>query len=135
MDDCLIFGDNKSELSAIKSESIAFLESYRLMLHDQKSQLFPRRNGIKFLGFHLYPDYRWIRRENLIRFKKRWSKKQMQFYNSEIDFEHLKLSLNGWLGYSLYYDTSRLINKLLMKYKFRKGSLNEVGFSFFLPQG
>jgi len=135
MDDCLIFDDDKRTLTMLKNSAIYFLESYRLKLHDEKSQVFPCENGVKFLGFHIWPDRMRILRENLKRFKKRWRNYQKDYFEGKIEFNRLKLSLNGWLGYSANQYTTNLINEILDGYKFKTSASKDSGFTFCLPLG
>jgi len=135
MDDCLIFSATKSDLAAVKKQATEYLADLRLKVHTQKSQIFPSSDGVNFLGFHLYPFYRRIRRANLIRFKNAWLIRQRQYRNSEIDFKKLLLSLNGWLGFGSHPDTNRLINSILQQYRFTQPEAGSVGFTFYLPLG
>ena len=70
-DDVLLFGDDKAQLHAQRAAISVFLERLRLVPHDRKTQVYPVASGIPFLGFHLYPDRRRLKRPSIIRFKRR----------------------------------------------------------------
>ena len=75
MDDFLIFGDDKEELRAVKDRVRQFLSGkLNLTLHEGKSQIYRTGNGIKFLGFRIFRDYRRLAADNVRRFRKRLGK-------------------------------------------------------------
>ena len=127
MDDALLFGSNKKLLFELKSQIDEFLIRLRLKLHQNKTQIFPTKNGVKFLGFHLYPGYRRIHPDNLKRFKRQFKQRIYQYENGERTFENLLLSLNGWLGFADKNRHTKLINTIL---KSLHVNHQEKGYSF-----
>lgn len=130
MDDGVIFSNNKFELHEIKNKIIQFCNKKRLKLHQNKTQIFPVKNGLKYLGFHIYPNYCRILRPNLIRFKHNFKLRCKQYETGEIAWTNLLLSLNAWLGYVGVGKYTNIINQILLNIKFyhpdnRKG---EYGF-------
>lgn len=113
MDDCLCFGNSKQEMLAYRYSIQKYLEKLRLKIHPEKTQIFPAKNGVKFLGFTIYPSFRRIRRENLKRFKKKFKRRINKYENEEIAFDNLLMSLNGWLGFADANRNKKLINKIL----------------------
>jgi RNA-directed DNA polymerase len=113
MDDLLLFGQNKAELQQVKAEIGAFLQESRLCLHPQKTQVFPAKNGVPYLGFHLYSHCRRIQRGNLQRFTRKFKKRVELFQRGTLSHERLLLSLNAWLGFADREKHRRLINHLL----------------------
>jgi len=63
--------------------------SLSLELHTGKSQIYKTRNGIKFLGFRIYKDYRRLASDNVRRFRKRMKKFAYLFENN---FRHCERS-------------------------------------------
>lgn len=129
MDDFLLFSDSKEELAEIKKKLERFLEGLRLELHSRKTQIFPLKNGIKFLGFHIFENKMRLQKENIRRFEKRMSKRQKQYADYEIDSGAISQGIVAWLGHAGHGDTKRLINKLLYKYSFRRDKAKQrTGF-------
>lgn len=63
MDDFLMFADDKRQLHAWKARVRDFLRrNLKLSLNQGKSQVYRCRQGITFLGFRLWPDYRRLGR-------------------------------------------------------------------------
>lgn len=113
MDDCLCFADTKEQIFEYRQAIQNYLKTLRLKIHPDKTQIFPAKNGVKFLGFTIFPDHRRIRRENLKRFKKKFNRRINEYENEEIAFENLLMSLNGWLGFANENRHRKLINKIL----------------------
>jgi RNA-directed DNA polymerase len=124
MDDFVIFHNSKKFLQNLKEELTEFLNSLRLSLHPKKSQIFPAKNGIAFLGFHILPNLRRLRQENIRRFIKRIKEHQRLFSKFEIDSEHIKQSINAWKGHAAHGDTKELIGKLLYQFSFKRNNVN-----------
>ncbi len=136
MDDLLIFNESKKHLNELKKSIAHFLQNRRLLLHPQKSQIFPARQGVKFLGFHLYQTHRRILRDNLKRFKKRMRLRSKQYLMGQIDKNTLLLSLNGWLGYAgkeQHRKHRKFINGILSTLQFKETEPSNVKFTFFIP--
>lgn len=129
MDDALLFANTKAELVEAKGQIEKLLEKRRLKLHEKKSQVFPAKNGVRFLGFHLYRNRKKILRPNLQRFKKRMRRKSWQYEREEIYWENVLLSLNAWLGFADKQENRRFMNQVLSGLKFHHpGSRREFGF-------
>ncbi len=129
MDDFLLFSDSKEELANIRKRLEAFLNGLRLELHSRKTQIFPVKNGIKFLGFHIFEKRMRLQKENIRRFEKRMRERQRQYADYKIDSETISQGVVAWLGHAGHGDTRRLINKLLYKYSFRRDKAKQrTGF-------
>ena len=48
-----------------------FLETLRLQIHQDKSVVFPCEQGIRFLGYRVFPTHRLLAQENVRRFRRR----------------------------------------------------------------
>lgn len=132
MDDGVIFSDNKLDLHDIKKEIYKFSEEKRLNLHENKTHIFPVKNGIKYLGFHIYPTFCRILRPNIIRFKQKFKKRCKQYESGEIAWENLLLSLNAWLGYVGIGRHIKIINQILSKIKFQHPDNRKSQYAFII---
>ncbi len=129
MDDILIFSNNKDRLNEVKKNIKNYLQLYRLKLNSKKTVIIHQKNGIKFLGFHLYRNRKRILRENLDRFKKRFKLKRNQYKGGKIKFENILLSLNSWIGFVNKEDNNKIINDILDKIEFISPNKNsKFGF-------
>lgn len=115
MDDMLMFGVSKERLCEVRAAMEEFLARRRLLVHPAKTQVFPVKNGVRFLGFHLWADHRRIPRSNLKRFKRRMRAHGRRLTAGDTGLDRVLLSLNAWLGYAGRDSpgTRRLVNRIL----------------------
>ncbi len=67
VDDFVIL-ENKQKLSEIKSQVIEFLRTLKLEIHSKKSNVFPVKHGIDFLGCRIFHSHRLLRKANVKKF-------------------------------------------------------------------
>lgn len=116
VDDFAIFSNNIENLRLIQKNIILFLQKYRLSLNEKKSQIYKSNQGIKFLGFKIFKEFKLLNRDNIIRAKRRFKKYEEKLNNNEIQKEFVKSSINGWLGHIKHGNTKYLINKFSNNY-------------------
>lgn len=132
MDDLLIFSNDQAKIKSMKHEIGQFLDNRRLKMHPDKTQIFPRSNGIRYLGFHIYEHYRRILKPNLNRFKIRFAERIRKYENKHLAFEHLLLSLNAWLGFAGKNKNQSIINIILSEMMVAHPN-KDYQFQFYLP--
>jgi len=109
MDDFLIFSNDKNTLFEDREKIKNFLKNnLELQLHEGKSQVYKTKNGIKFLGFRIFKDYRRLASDNVKRFRKRVKKFAYLFENAEMDTNEIRDSVRCWVAHSKYADTKKL---------------------------
>jgi RNA-directed DNA polymerase len=126
MDDFLVFHNSKHYLSGLKSELHEFLPSLRLSLNIKKSQIFPAKNGVAFLGFHIQRNKRRLRKENIRRFVRRMKSHQTLYADDMMTLKEVQQSLHAWVGHAGHGDTKKLIGKLLYNYPLVKKKTNRL---------
>jgi hypothetical protein len=100
-----------------------------LELHSRKTQIFPVKNGVKFLGFQVFRGKIRLQKENIRRFEKRMNIRQKQYADYKIDSDTIKQGIVAWMGHAGHGDTKRLINKLLYKHSFKRDKAKQrTGF-------
>ncbi len=113
MDDFLVFGNDKKALINIKEQVRDFLnEKLTLRMHEGKSQIYNTANGLKFLGFRIYRNYRRLASDNVRRFKKRLRKFTYLFENDKINENRISDSVRCWVAHSKYANTGGLRNNI-----------------------
>ena len=114
MDDFVILHDDKDFLWAAKNEIENYLAQLNLELHENKCRIFSNEKGVPFLGLLIFPDQRRIRRNNLIRFKRRLRGFQRNYKSGKVDWQHINQSVQSWLGYAKHADSFK-IRELVLK--------------------
>ncbi|MFA5104983.1 MAG: reverse transcriptase domain-containing protein [Candidatus Margulisiibacteriota bacterium] len=112
MDDMVIFGNDKNELTGLKEIIRSYLKKLKLDLHENKSQIYLTRKGVGFLGYKVYPTHRLIKKQNIKRFKIRMKKYLASLRTGLIDKVKIVQSVQSWLGYAVHADTYNLRNRI-----------------------
>jgi retron-type reverse transcriptase len=115
VDDFLLFSNDKSELWEWKSAVREFLAGLRLVLHEKSSTVYPVANGIPFLGFRLFPEYRRLKRKNGVNFQRRLQRYHRAYAAGELGWEDLHQRIRGWVAHAAHADTWGLRRSLFSK--------------------
>jgi len=113
MDDSLAFSNEKDFLWKIKESMVQYLAILQLKLHENKCRIFESKRGFPFLGMVIFQNKRRLKRENVIRFKRRMIKIQKQYGKGILDLSQVRQSICAWLGHSRHANTMKLRELLL----------------------
>ncbi len=109
MDDFLVFANAETTLIRVKRELRDFLKNkLALDMHGAKSQIYNTGNGIKFLGFRIFKDYRRLASDNLRRFRKRLKKFEYSLRCGKLEHSKIRDSVRCWVGHSSYANAGGL---------------------------
>jgi len=117
MDDLVLVGETKPDMTQARD---AITQALRLTPHPRKTQLFPVKNGVPFLGFRLYPHGRRILRANLRRFSTRVRRYARHAAEGTLAVDHARASLRSWLGFAAPHGHGVLFEQLLDMIGFRE---------------
>jgi retron-type reverse transcriptase len=98
VDDFLIFADGKRRLHGVKVRIAHFLESLRLQIHQNKSVVFPCEEGIRFLGYRVFPTHWLLAQENVRRFRRRMRWMQRAIAIGQIGFDAIRPRIMSWMA-------------------------------------
>jgi len=124
MDDFLLLDSDKKYLHKIKEEIQEFLKNkLNLELHPKKANIFPTEKGLRssrvvdpegidFLGYIIFGNYRLLRKSTIKRFIKRTKFYQRKLKEGLIDSEKFNNSLQSWLSYACFGKSWRLRQNL-----------------------
>jgi RNA-directed DNA polymerase len=114
VDDMLLFANDKAQLWEWKAALEAELARYRLTIHPG-AQPRPVAEGIPFLGFHIYPDKRRLKRRKGVYYGRRLGRLLRQYEQGEIALDVVSASVRGWVNHLRYANTVGLRKKLLVE--------------------
>jgi RNA-directed DNA polymerase len=120
-DDFVVFSEDKDFLHEAREKISEYLISLRLKLHPHKCQVFPIKDGTDFLGYRIFPDYRLIRHDSIIRFRRRMQRLQEDYAKGIISLPHIRQSIQSWIGHVSHANSYGLRKKLLGNIKFCRG--------------
>ncbi|HOU40200.1 MAG TPA: RNA-directed DNA polymerase [Promineifilum sp.] len=112
VDDLLLFGPDKATLWDWRQAVVEKLAGLRLTIHSG-AQPRPVTEGIPFLGFVVFPDYRRLKRRQGIRYRRRLGALLRQYAAGEIGIDRVHASVRGWINHVRYGDTWRLREAML----------------------
>lgn len=115
MDDFYIIHPDKKYLKSVLKEIQVEVEKLGLKLNS-KTQIFPLRNGIDFLGFHTYLTesgkvIRKVRKRSKENVKRKIKKMSNFYFQGKLPLETIYQSYQSWRGHAQHGDTSTLIRK------------------------
>ncbi len=113
VDDFLLFSNEKRQLIEWREKLISHLKKYRLSLHESKCQPRPVTEGIPFLGFIIYPEYRLLKRKKGIAFQRKYKAAKLSTQRGEMSFANLTACVQGWVNHVRFANTWHLRLALL----------------------
>jgi len=124
MDDFTLIHKNKSYLNYCRQYLKKYLATIGLEFNE-KTQLFPLKNGVDFLGYHTYitetgKAIRILRRSSKKRIKRKLRHFEQKYHEGDMDYKKLQLCVNSWIGHAKHGNTYNLRQKIFKKYKFIK---------------
>jgi retron-type reverse transcriptase len=130
MDDFYLIHEDKNYLRYCLREIKAYLSGLKLELNE-KTGVFPLRNGIDFLGFHSYLTetgkvVRKLRQSAKKRMMSRIKKWKKERDDGTIDLAHVWASYTAWDAHAAHGDTRELRNKIraIMNENFKEVNKN-----------
>lgn len=135
MDDFLIVHPDKQHLKRRLQEVEDFLEGTLKLELNHKTGIFPvsptNGQGVDFLGYHLWPHKRRLRKSSLCRYKKRVRHLQRQYAKGKIGFEDMRPHIASWVAHSKHGDAYVAISKYLYSRPFAR---NDEDFDFYIHE-
>jgi hypothetical protein len=115
MDDFILFGESKAQVTDWRAQIQEYLSNLRLKLHPRKQEIHPAHNGVAFLGFHIFATHRRLCRSNIVAFRKRTRRQILMIKHRLLGFAEFHQSLVCWIGHAAHGDTWRLRKHLFRK--------------------
>jgi hypothetical protein len=114
VDDFVILHDSKEQLEIWKKEIEKFLkEKLKLELHPDKSKIISLSNGVDFVGFRCFWNYKLLRKRNV----RKIFLKAEKYKGGEISKEKILESFQGWQAYAKWADAYNLRKRACLTIK------------------
>lgn len=113
MDDFVAIVESKEQAKFILDLMERYLWDELRLKTNKKTQHFPIKNGVDFLGFHTYITesgkvYRKIRKDSKERVKRKLKKLKRLYQEGKVSEETIKLIYDSWRGHAGHGDTHGL---------------------------
>jgi len=114
MDDFVILLPDKTFLQMILQEIKTFIQDNLRLMLNKKTQIFPvGPRPIDFLGYRIWPDYRLLRKANVLRTKRKFKKFARLYAEGSKSMADIRPNIMSWLGHCKHADTWKLRKKIL----------------------
>lgn len=120
MDDFVLVFPNKEAAQKALTQIKGFLSVELRLQLNQKTQIFPVKNGVNFCGYKIWTTHMKIRTESKRRIKRKLRKFREKYRAGEMDAEDIRRVLVSWMGYAKHADSYWLIHKILNQFTFTK---------------
>ena len=114
----VIFGNDKDQLWADFNNIMEQMETLRLKLHQKKSMVYRVKKGVIFLGHKIFPEFKLLRQENVISFRRKLKKMNKAYTKGRISRDQVTASVKGWVAHASFSNTYRLRKKVLAGFVF-----------------
>jgi len=84
--------------------------------------VFPTTQGVRFLGYRVWPAHRGLVPENVRRFQRRLRHWQSCYARREMDLDEICQRLQSWIGHAQQADTWKLRRRLFSEHVFRRAA-------------
>lgn len=111
MDDIVIIHNSRAVLEGVR-DYFEWFSQYSLGLFFSKESIRPASLGVNFLGFRIFQQYKLLRRDSVIR-----AKRKIRHYTKTNQPEKMKRFLASWLGHARWADSRNLLNYMGNYYK------------------
>jgi retron-type reverse transcriptase len=122
VDDFLVFADDKKQLAEVRGWIGEFLAGLRLRLHPTKQVISPVKNGIRFLGYRVFPTHRLLPKENVHRFRRRVRAMQADYAAGMLEWPTIAQRLMSWVGHARQANSYRLLEGLFGNMSFQRAA-------------
>lgn len=124
MDDWVVLHHDKRHLQALRLELQIWLGVELKLSTNHKTMVFPisqsNGRGLDFLGYHLWPDRRRLRKASLKRFARRVRRLQRDYSEGNIEPPEIRQQLSSWTAHARHGNALPALNSILRKSVFRK---------------
>jgi hypothetical protein len=120
MDDFVIFHQDKLFLSFVREQIKQYLEELKLTIHEKKCHIFMTSKGVPYLGQIISSHRRRLKRENVVRFKRRLRRFQRLYQTGKVARQHIHQSIQSWIGHASHANSMKLRELIFSDIVFRK---------------
>lgn len=120
MDDFVIFHNDSKFLSNVLEEIKKYLMGLRLSVHENKCKVFKTSDGVPFLGLVIFPEKRRLKRENVVRFKRKMKWFQKLHGDGRLPWHRIHQSIQSWIGHASHANTMQLRRLVFEEIIFRE---------------
>ncbi len=113
VDDFVILGNSPQELAEVRDAIEEYLRSLRLWLHPRKRVISRVEDGLRLLGFRVWPQRIELTAESVLKFRRRMRRYQRLFKDGRLSTAGLTQRVRAWIGHARFADGEEYLRRLL----------------------
>lgn len=113
VDDFVVLDNSRTRLREVRDEIEQYLHSQRLWLHPTKRVISPTADGLRFLGFRVWPDRVWFNADYVRKTRRRLKRMAHEFAAGETNLDDVRQRIHSWLGHAGTTSGTRYTDDLL----------------------
>lgn len=127
MDDCVLIHHDKDYLKYCLAQMQIHIEDKLHLLFNEKTEIFPLKNGVEYLGWHFYITdsgklIRKVKKQTKYKFKRKLKYLQVSYANGDIGLDEINQILSSYLAHLSHGNTYKLVKNILSKFVLSKKS-------------
>lgn len=116
MDDFILIGRGKEYMHGLQQALEEYLASNFKLTLNSKTQIFPMRLGVEFVGYRITADEMRLRKSTTLRIKRHLNYLREQYRIGKVGLEEIKPILSSYIGMLQGSDSYNLLNKILQDF-------------------
>lgn len=125
MDDCVLIHHDKEYLKLCRCKLENYINNNLRLDFNSKTQIFPLKNGVDYLGFHFYVSQggkviRKVRQQTKKKYKRKIKYLEYAYLNGFVETEEIKQILSSYRAHFSYGHTYKMQKKILNGFVLRK---------------
>ena len=125
MDDCVLIHPDKQYLLTCLTRMRTFLNEELQLEFNEKTQFFPLRNGVDYLGWHIYLTdtgkvIRKVKQQTKYRYKRKLRYFEYAYARDLVELKDISQAISSYRAHLSYGHTYKLPKRILGKFVLRK---------------
>ena len=120
VDDFVLFADDKARLWDWRERILETLERERLKTHEERSRVRRTDEGVRFLGFRIWPGRRRLARQNARAMRRRLKWMRTAYARGRLSLEEIGPRVRAWLAHAAHGGTDSLVKEILSSARFAR---------------
>ncbi len=117
MDDFIILHPDKYHLSNLLYSIRLFCTDHMALELNSKTGIFPVSQGIDFLGYRIWPDYRLLRKSSSRRMERRLKWMCWAYHKNKITNYEISMRIKSWVAHCRHCNSWRLRRRIMATFK------------------
>lgn len=120
MDDCIAIVPTREDAKLLKERMVWFLRTKLNLKENDKTQIFPLKQGVNAYGFKIWTTHRKVRDQSKRAMKRRIKAMDRKLKEGLLTEKEVKQAVDSWLGHARHSNSYNLAKKIFAPYPYIK---------------